>query len=117
MLNIYYGRENIRKDKFIFDSIGAGSTGKVLLLVPDQFTLQAERDAFFYLGVKGFMDLDVVSISRLGSKILAETGGGKTPMINKYGRHMLLAKILREKREELELYLYYVDIEVDGVQG
>ncbi len=104
MLNIYYGRENIRKDKFIFDSIGAGSTGKVLLLVPDQFTLQAERDAFFYLGVKGFMDLDVVSISRLGSKILAETGGGKTPMINKYGRHMLLAKILREKREELELY-------------
>ena len=102
MLKIHYGRENLRKDKFIFDSIGA--EGKTLLLVPDQFTLQAERDAFFYLGVKGFMDLDVVSISRLGTKVLNETGGGKTSMINKYGRHMLLAKILRENSSELQLY-------------
>ena len=35
MLHIYYGRENVNKDKFIFDSI----KGKTLLLVPDQFTL------------------------------------------------------------------------------
>lgn len=123
MLKIYYGRENLRKDKFIFDSIAAGEvnpagtlavaesgaadgsvTGKTLLLVPDQFTLQAERDAFLYLGVKGFMNLDVVSISRLGTKILNETGGGKDPMINKYGRHMLLAKILKENSAELQLY-------------
>ncbi len=120
MLKIFYGRENLQKDKFIFDSIrerlagsdqqasadtgAAAPGGRILLLVPDQFTLQAERDAFFYIGVKGFMDLDVVSISRLGTKILNETGGGKTPMINKYGRHMLLAKILRESAEELQLY-------------
>ena len=111
MLKIYYGRENLRRDKFIFDSIAAGAAdaggsvaGKTLLLVPDQFTLQAERDAFFYLGVKGFMDLDVVSISRLGTKILNETGGGRTPMINKYGRHMLLSKILKENSAELQLY-------------
>ena len=72
MLKIYYGRENLQKDKFIFDAIRAGGTGSsggaddpasygkvehstvaggTLLLVPDQFTLQAERDAFRYLGV------------------------------------------------------------------
>ena len=43
MLNIYYGGENIDKEKFIFDNI----KGRTLLLVPDQFSLQAERDAFF----------------------------------------------------------------------
>lgn len=100
MLHIYYGRENIDKDKFIFDSI----KGKTLLLVPDQFTLQAERDAFFYLGARGLMDLEVVSISRLGLKILAETGGGRTTLIDKYGRHMLLTKILSERKEELGIY-------------
>ena len=100
MLHIYYGREQINKDKFIFDSI----KGKTLLLVPDQFTLQAERDAFFYLGARGLMDLEVVSISRLGLKVLAETGGGRTALIDKYGRHMLLTKILTERREELEIY-------------
>lgn len=100
MLRIFYGRENINKERFLFDSI----EGKTLLLVPDQFTLQAERDAFFYLGAKGLMDLEVVSISRLGLKVLAETGGGRIPLIDKYGRHMLLTKILAENRERLGVY-------------
>lgn len=100
MLNIYYGRECIKKEKFIFDHI----KGRTLLLVPDQFTLQAEKDAFFYLGVKGLTDVQVVSFSRLGLKVLKEVGGGKTPMIDKYGRHMLLAKILGEKKDELDIY-------------
>lgn len=100
MLNIFYGRENLKKDKFIFDSI----KGKTMLLVPDQFTLQAERDAFFYLDKKGLMDVEVVSISRMGTKVLAETGGGNYSMINKHGRHMLLAKILKENSKDLGLY-------------
>lgn len=100
MLHIFYGRESIHKDRFLFDSI----KGKTLLLVPDQFTLQAERDAFFYLKAKGLMDLEVVSISRLGLKVLAERGGGRTALIDKYGRHMLLTKILSEHRERLGLY-------------
>ncbi len=100
MLRIFYGRENLNKDKFIFDH----TAGRTLLLVPDQFTLQAERDAFSYLRVKGLMDLEVTGISRFGSKILAETGGGRTPMIDKYGRHMLLTKILKERSRELGLY-------------
>ena len=52
MLNIYYGAETTDKEKFIFDNI----KGKTLLLVPDQFSLQAERDAFFYLKTKPSMN-------------------------------------------------------------
>ena len=71
MLKIYFGREDLNKDKFIFDNI----KGRTILLVPDQFTLQAERNAFFYMGKKGFMDLEVLSISRLGARVLRQTGG------------------------------------------
>ena len=66
MLHIHYGRERLNKDKYMFDRI----QGETLLIVPDQYTLQAERDAFFYLGKKGFMDLEVVGISRLGAIVL-----------------------------------------------
>lgn len=52
MLNIYRGGELTDREKFIFDHI----KGKTLLLVPDQFSLQAERDAFFYLKEKSLMD-------------------------------------------------------------
>ncbi len=105
MLHIHYGRERLNKDKYLFERI----QGETLLLVPDQYTLQAERDAFFYLGKKGFMDLEVVGISRLGSIVLAEVGGGKRTLINKQGRHMLLTKILAEENQSLQVYRNYRD--------
>lgn len=100
MLNIYYGGENIEKEKFIFEHI----KGRSLLLVPDQFSLQAERDAFFYLDKTGLMDLAVVDFSSLGHKILKEAGGQVPPLIDKYGRHMLLMRILEESDEALKIY-------------
>ena len=100
MLNIYYGGENIEKEKFIFEHI----KGRSLLLVPDQFSLQAERDAFFYLDKTGLMDLAVVDFSALGHKILKEAGGPMPPLIDKYGRHMLLTRILEESDDALKIY-------------
>lgn len=100
MLNIYYGGENIEKEKFIFEHI----KGRSLLLVPDQFSLQAERDAFFYLDKTGLMDLAVVDFSVLGHKILKEAGGPVPPLIDKYGRHMLLTRILEESDDALKIY-------------
>ena len=111
MLHIYYARENIDKDKFLYGKIGEvlNQTGdnnhqKILMLVPDQFTLQAERNAFEYLGDKGLIDLEVMSQSRLGLKVLSETGGTNRTTIDKYGRHMLLTKILTEENDRLEVY-------------
>ena len=107
MLHIYYGRENLDKDRFLFHRIAeelSRDRRKILLLVPDQFTLQAERNAFTYLGVDGLMDLEIMSQTRLGFKVLSEVGGsGKIP-VDKYGRHMLLAKILSEENESLEAF-------------
>lgn len=100
MLNIYYGGENIEKEKFIFEHI----KGRTLLLVPDQFSLQAERDAFFYLDKTGLMDLAVVDFSALGHKILKEAGSPVPPLIDKYGRHMLLTRILEESDDALKIY-------------
>lgn len=100
MLNIYCGNESINKEKFIFEHI----KGRTLLLVPDQFSLQAERDAFFYLEKSGLIDLGIVDFSSLGYKIVKETGGEVPPLIDKYGRHMLLTKIIREQGGDLKVY-------------
>lgn len=107
MLHIYYGRENLDKDQFLFDRI-AGELSpdhqKILLIVPDQFTLQAERNAFACLGVEGLMDIEVMSLSRLGYKVLSEVGGSSLVPVDKYGRHMLLTKILTEENDRLEAF-------------
>ena len=107
MLHIYYGRENLDKDRFMYDCIEsdlAKGGKKILLLVPDQFTLQAERNAFSYLGVDGLMDLEILSPSRLGFKVLSEVGGSSRIPVDKYGRHMLLTKILTEENQKLQAF-------------
>ena len=100
MLNIYCGGEHTDREKFIFEHI----KGRTLLIVPDQFSLQAERDAFFYLKEKSIMDLRVVNFSSLGHKVVAQTCGKKPQLIDKYGRHMLLAKIMDDVEGDLNIY-------------
>lgn len=100
MLNIYYGSEKKDKEKFIFENI----KGRTLLLVPDQFSLQAERDAFFYLGKKAVMDLAIVDFSSLGHKVINEAGTPEPHLIDKYGRHMLLTRIIDEESDSLKIF-------------
>jgi len=103
MLNIYYGRESIDKEKFIYEKI-AEKQERTLVIVPDQYTLEAEKQAFRLLHTQGLLDVEIISMSRLGSRLLAEQGGGRQTFIDKYGRHMLLSRIARECREDLQVF-------------
>ncbi len=107
MLNIFYGRENVDKEKFIYDRIRASASegsGRIYVIVPDQYTLEGEKQAFRLLGVRGLMDVEIISMSRLGSRLLAEQGGGRNTFIDKYGRHILLAQVLGDKEKELQVF-------------
>ena len=103
MLTIYYGRENIDKEKFIYEKI-AEKQGRTLVIVPDQYTLEAEKQAFRLLRSSGLLDVEIISMSRLGSRLLAEQGGARKTFIDKYGRHMLLSRIARECKDELQVF-------------
>ena len=46
MLTICYGRENVDKDRYLFDRLAEDA----LLIVPDQYTLEAEKDIIAALG-------------------------------------------------------------------
>lgn len=100
MLKIYYGRENLNKEKFIFENVH----GKTFVMVPDQYTLEAERQAFRYLGISSLMDIEIVSTSSLGENILKEVGGNKRNFIDKYGRHMILYKAARRQKDNLDVF-------------
>ena len=102
MLTIFYGRENVDKEKFIFDNIDPKD--RTLIIVPDQFTLEAERELFAHFGVQSMMNVEVLSMSRLGSRLLAELGGSKRTFIDKYGRHMVLSQVAGEERENLQVF-------------
>lgn len=102
------GRAGVGKSYTIFEEIKqelALNHGKrLILLVPEQYTLQAERDLLKSLDVPGIMGIEVLSISRLGHRILNETGGSSRTFINQQGKHMLLKRIINEHGGHLTIY-------------
>ena len=108
MLNIYYAGESCDKTKFIFDSIDPDR--ETILIVPDQASLQMERDALDYFrekdGRTALLDLMVADFSSLGYKVVKEAGGRQPELIDKYGRQMLLSILIDRLADSGQLGLY-----------
>lgn len=77
---------------------------RVLLLVPEQYTLQAERELVEQLNLPGLLDLDVLSPRRLGRRIRESAGHSPKAALDESGRRMALAQALSLKQEELHYY-------------
>ena len=113
MLNLFTARADTDLLDLCLDRIGADleniHTGKsaarqVVLIVPAQFTLEAEEAAFRKFDAKGFFDFHVMSGARLNLQILKETGSPGTEPVNTLGRCMLLRRIALQHKEELKAF-------------
>ena len=103
MLKLFAGRENIDKERFIYDSIKEHG-GETLVLVPDQYTLVAEEQALKYLETSCLFNVEITSMNRLGLRVLMEQGTESVRMIDKYGRFMLLSTLIREHADEFDIF-------------
>lgn len=82
---------------------------RVLLLVPEQYTLQAERELVKGLKLPGLMDLDVLSPRRLRERIRERGGSSPLRPLDEQGRLMAISQSLRTCRKELQYYARVAD--------
>ena len=77
---------------------------RVILLVPEQYTLQAERELIAGLALPGLLDIEVLSPRRLTRRI--RECGGRSPLapLDGAGRSMAIAQALTLVQEELTYY-------------
>lgn len=108
MVRFVLGRAGKGKTSYIFDEIArclvSNIDKRMMLLVPEQYTLQAERDLIERLRLPGLIHLEVMSISRLAERVFEETGGIKSVLLNEQGRQMALRKVIGELSPHLALY-------------
>jgi ATP-dependent helicase/nuclease subunit B len=106
--------------RYIFGRAGKGKTARVyqeikealqkdeehklILIVPEQFTLESERDLIEKLGLPGIMRVEVLSFTRLVYYVFNEVGGLTRTPINEQGRHMVLRRIIDEAGKDLTIY-------------
>ncbi len=90
----------------IADAVAQGHSA--LLIVPDQYTLQAEQALIKQMGTRGLMDAEVLSFTRLCERVLEQTGGLAKPMLDQRGRAMAVSRILLMEQDAWHAYGKYV---------
>lgn len=100
MLHVFKARESVDKEKFIYENIN----GKTFVLVPNQYTLVAEEQALRYTNSACLLDIEILSLSRLGQRILSEQGKENIDVLNRFGRYMMLYQIIRKHKDDLDIF-------------
>lgn len=75
-----------------------------ILIVPEQFSMQTQKDIVELHPRHGVMNIDIVSFGRLSYRVFEEVGAAQLPVLDDTGKNLLLRKVLENKREELKLY-------------
>lgn len=70
-------------------------------IVPEQFTMQTQRELIEISEEKGIMNIDVQSFVRLAFRVLAETGSNLMPVLDDMGKTMILRKVLMSIEDKL----------------
>lgn len=109
-MKLYCCREKYNKQAFMYDHIcDLLSKGeRCVVIVPDQFTMEAEQEAMDYLDVDILMDLEITSLTKMAQRIKNEVGGFLNS-IEIIGRKMLLAKIMMKHKQALQHFKGYED--------
>lgn len=77
---------------------------RVLVLVPEQFTLLMEREIMDGLHLPGLMDVEVLSPSRLRRNVFERGGCPPQGVLDGRGRAMALSRALLAQRDQLQYY-------------
>ena len=83
-LKFIFGPSGSGKSFFLYDHIIGESMEypeqNYIVLVPEQFTMQTQKDLVGQHPARGIMNIDVLSFARLAYRVFEETGGGNLPV-------------------------------------
>ncbi len=99
MIQIYYGSNEYQLDRFMYETIASRMPSDTIVIVPDQFTLQAEEDALRYMRADVLMNLEIMSPAGFARRVLGSAGSPKGIPVNRYGRYMLLLSLIHGMEE------------------
>lgn len=74
---------------------------KFLLIVPDQFNMQTQKEMIIGHPNHAFSNIEVLSFSRLSHRILEEVGGEEIPVLDDTGKSLIIRHIAEGLRPEL----------------
>ena len=108
MLQFIVGSSGAGKSTYVFQKIieesGRYPDRNYLVIVPEQFTLQTQKELVIRHPGKGIMNIDVLSFLRLAFRVFAELGTGQEMVLEDMGKSLIVKKVLMEHKSELQYF-------------
>lgn len=106
-LQFIFGPSGSGKSQYLCDYIIKESMAhpeqSFIVLVPEQFTMQTQKDFVMRHPDRGIMNIDILSFGRLAYRVFEETGGGTQPVLDDEGKNLILRKIAGDYEEHLRV--------------
>ncbi len=93
----------VLQEMFIKEA-GENPDKEYLYIVPEQFTLQKQKDLVNAHPGKVIMNIDVCSFNRLAHRVFEELGIAEQIILDDIGKSMIIRKIIEENKESLALF-------------
>ena len=105
MLTLLLGRAGSGKTNTVYDRMEqAAQTRSQMLIVPEQYSHDTERAVCKKLGNKAAARTEVLSFTRLFSRVSDRAGGGARPCLDAGGRLLLMRAAVKEVADSLSVY-------------
>lgn len=107
-LQFIYGSSGAGKSTLLYKELIKSSiknpNRNYIAIVPEQFTMETQKDIVMLHPNKGTMNIDIVSFGRLAYRVFEEIGTERLPILDDTGKNLILRKVLENKKKELKLY-------------
>lgn len=107
-LQFIFGRAGAGKTRYLYEEVIGRSLkqpeGSYLVVVPEQFTMQAQRELIRLHPNHGMMNIDVLSFKRLAYRVFDEQNVRLPVVLDDMGKSMVLRRVSGGSRKELGLY-------------
>ena len=106
MFNLITGRQGSGKSRLIFENIAKDikENRDTYLIVPEQYSFEAEKEIIDISGMQGVIGIHVLSFSRLSYQLLNKAGKMQKQPLSRKAALIILKKILLDLSDELVIY-------------
>ena len=113
-LRIIYGKSGSGKSEYCFSEISKiiEKEKKIYIITPEQFSFTAERKLMDILKEQATINAEVITLSRMAYRVMAEIGGNNQTHLSKCGKSMLIYSILNTYKKEFK-FLGKTDENID----
>lgn len=106
MLRLILGRALSGKTTYVRNIIAENLNGskKIILVVPEQFSLENEKSVIELLGAKKAAEIQLLSFSSMAKKILDEYDKHRKPPVNDAAKAVIMSMALESVEEHLDIF-------------